>query len=259
MFSLRSLPITFRALFSSFLLLIGVGYLMALSFMYLVVIKPHQQMGEGLVAGISDQYHGLPKGKTLIEAALMGPMADKISDADRTRVLTWVHNGAKAETYPQVKPIFAANCISCHMEGAQSIPPLASFEAVQKVANADTGTSITDLAKVSHIHLFGISIIFLLTGAIFALSTAPVWIRVSLVVIPYLTILMDIGSWWFTKYLDPAFFSYVVVAGGACMGLALAAQILIALWEMWIEPLEKAISVYRTRANTRPTATMHRV
>ena len=45
---------------------------------------------------------------------------------------------------------------------------------------------------------------------------------------------MDIGSWWFTKYVDPAFFAYVVVAGGACMGLALAAQILISLWEMWI-------------------------
>ena len=166
-------------------------------------------------------------------------MADKISDADRTRVLTWVHNGAKAETYPQVKPIFAANCISCHMEGAQSIPPLASFEAVQKVAKADTGTSITDLAKVSHIHLFGISIIFLLTGVIFALSETPVWLRVCLVVVPYLTVLMDIGSWWFTKYLDPAF-AYVVIAGGACMGLALAGQILIALWEMWIEPFKKA-------------------
>ena len=78
MFTLRACPSPFVALFSSFLILIGVGYLMALSFMYLVVIKPHQQMGEGLVAGISDQYHGLPKGKTLIEAALMGPMADKI-------------------------------------------------------------------------------------------------------------------------------------------------------------------------------------
>ena len=139
MFTLRSLPIAFRALFSSFLILIGVGYLMALSFMYLVVIEPHEQMGQGLVAGISDQYHGLPKGKTLIESALMGPMADKISVADRTRVLTWVHDGAKAEGYPQVKPIFASNCISCHMEGAQSIPPLASFEAVEKVAKADYG------------------------------------------------------------------------------------------------------------------------
>jgi len=253
MFTLPSLPIAFRALFSSFLILIGVGYLMALSYMYLVVIEPHQQMGEGLAAGISDEYHGLPKGQTLIESALMGPMADKLSASDRTHVLQWVHDGAKFETYPQVEPIFAANCISCHIAGARSIPPLTSFEAVQKVAKADTGTSISDLARVSHIHLFGISIIFLLTGAIFALSETPAWLRVSLVVVPYLTILMDIGSWWLTKYLDPAFFSYVVVAGGACMGLALAMQVLIALWEMWIEPLETVFSSLRTKAVTLPT------
>jgi hypothetical protein len=238
MITLRSLPITFRALFSSFLILIGAGYLMALSYMFLVVIEPHQQMGQGLVAGISDEYHGLPKGKTLLESALMGPMADKASDADRTRILQWIHDGAKAEGYSQVEPIFTKNCVSCHMANATSIPPLTSYEVVQKVTGADTGTSIADLAEVSHIHLFGISIIFLLTGAIFALSETPIWLRVSLVVIPYLTILMDIGSWWFTKYLDPAF-AYVVIAGGACMGLALAAQILIALWEMWIEPLKK--------------------
>jgi hypothetical protein len=242
MVSLRSLPMAFRALFSSFLILIGVGYLMALSFMYVVVIQPHQQMGQGLVAGISDQYHGLPNGKTLIESALMGPMADKISGADRTTILRWVHDGAKAEGYSKVAPIFAANCAGCHMADAHSIPPLTSFGAVQKVAKADTGTSLADLAEVSHIHLFGISIIFLLTGAIFALSETPIWVRVSLVVVPYLTILMDIGSWWFTKYLDPAFFAYVVVVGGACMGLALAAQILIALWEMWMASLRTAPS-----------------
>ena len=239
MITLRSLPITFRALFSSFLILIGAGYLMALSYMFLVVIEPHQQMGQGLVAGISDEYHGLPKGKTLLESALMGPMADKASDADRTRILQWIHDGAKAEGYSQVEPIFTKNCVSCHMANATSIPPLTSYEVVQKVTGADTGTSIADLAEVSHIHLFGISIIFLLTGAIFALSEMPTWLRVSLVVVPYLTILMDIGSWWLTKYLDPAF-AYVVIAGGACMGLALAAQILIALWEMWIEPFKKA-------------------
>jgi hypothetical protein len=240
MVSLCSLPIAFRALFSSFLILIGVGYLMALSYMYVVVIAPHQQMGQGLVAGISDEYHGLPKGQTLLESALMAPMADKISAADRTTVLQWVHDGAKAEGYPQVAPIFADDCAGCHMANAQSIPPLTSFGAVQKVAKSDTGTSLADLAKVSHIHLFGMSIIFLLTGAIFALSGTPIWVRLFLVVVPYLAILMDIGSWWFTKYLDPAFFAYVVVAGGACMGLALAGQILIALWEMWIEPLKNS-------------------
>jgi hypothetical protein len=239
MISLRRLPITFRALFSSFLIVIGVGYLTALSLMFLVVVKSHQQMGENLVAGISDEYHGLPKGEPLLESALKGPMAGKASDGDRSRILQWIHDGAKAEGYSQVEPIFATNCISCHMANTTSIPPLTSYEAVQKVAQADTGTSIEELARVSHIHLFGISIIFLLTGSIFALSETPIWVRLSLVVVPYLTILMDIGSWWFTKYLDPAF-AYVVIAGGACMGLVLAGQILIALWEMWIEPFKKA-------------------
>src|ERR1035441_4924479 len=105
MVSLRNLPIAFRALFSSFLIMIGIGYLMALSFMYLVVIEPHHQMGEGVASGISDEYHGLPKGKTLLESALMGPMANKTSEANRTSVLQWIHNGAKLEEYPKVEPI----------------------------------------------------------------------------------------------------------------------------------------------------------
>jgi hypothetical protein len=168
-------------------------------------------------------------------------MTDKISVPDRTSILQWIHNGAKAEDYSQVEPIFAKDCISCHMANAKSIPPLTSFQAVHKVTAADTGTSITDLAETSHIHLFGVSIIFLLTGAIFAFSETPVWFRVCLVVVPYLSILMDIGSWWFTKYVDPAFFAYVVVVGGACMGLALGAQILISLWQMWIDLVKAAI------------------
>ena len=81
MISLRSLPITFRALFSSFLILIGAGYLMALSYMFLVVVEPHKQMGESLVAGISDEYHGSATGNTLLESALMGPCLLNTSDA----------------------------------------------------------------------------------------------------------------------------------------------------------------------------------
>ena len=248
MISLSALPITFRALFSSFLMLIGVGYLMALSFMYLAVIEPHRQMGEGLVSGISDEYHGLPKGKTLLESALMGPMANKISDADRTSVLQWIHNGARIAEYSKVEPIFAKDCVSCHMAEATSIPPLTSFDAVQKVTAADTGTSIEDLSKVSHIHLFGVSIIFLLTGAIFSLSSTPIWLRVSLVVLPYVTIVMDIGSWWATKYLS-SIFAFTVIAGGALMGLSLALQILISLWEMWIVPLKRGFHALRTGAS----------
>jgi hypothetical protein len=47
---------------------------------------------------------------------------------------------------------------------------------------------------------------------------------------------MDIGSWWATKYFDPVF-AYIVLMGGALMGLSMACQILIPLWEMWSAPL----------------------
>ena len=96
------------------------------------------------------------------------------------------------------------------------------------------------LARVSHIHLFGISMMFVLTGAIFSLSATPIWFRVTVVVIPYLAIIMDIGSWWATKYYDPVF-AFIVLIGGAFMGLAMACQILVSLWDMWIAPLMASI------------------
>lgn len=235
MTSLRLLPLTLRALFSSFLLLMGIGYLMALSYLFLVDIEPHRQMGMGLISGIDMKYHGTPGG-TRLETALRGMMADKIGPDDRDRVMHWMHSGAPEAGYEAVKPIFDNNCVACHnSKSGLPIPPLTDFQDIQKVTQIDAGPSIAQLARVSHIHLFGISIIFLLTGAIFSLSETTLWLRVSLVVVPYLAILADIGSWWLTKF-DPVFGS-VVVIGGAIMGLAMACQILISLWEMWLPTL----------------------
>jgi hypothetical protein len=230
--SLRQLPLTFRALFSSFLALIGMGYLMALFYMFLVDVDPHQKMGMGLIAGIEMNYHG-EGGGSRIEAALRGVMADKLSRDDRDRLVHWVRDGASEKDYGAVKPIFDNGCVACHNPNSGlQIASLATFQDVQKLTQVDTGQSILQLARVSHIHLFGISLIFLLTGAIFSLSETPAWLRVSLVVIPYLAIVADIGSWWFTKFTPV--FGFVVVIGGAIWGLALAGQILISLWEMWL-------------------------
>jgi hypothetical protein len=240
MISLSALPVTLRTLFSSFLIIIGIGYLTALSYLFLVDVEPHQKMGQGVVEGISTKYHGSLKG-TRLEAALMGSMADKLSSSERDQVLQWIHAGATPGDYPKVEPILTKNCGACH--GAQSglpISRLTSYEDVEKVAKTDTGSSLLQLARVSHIHLFGISIIFLLTGAIFSLSETPIWFRVIIVVIPYLAILMDIGSWWATKYFDPVF-AYVVLMGGAFMGAAMACQILVSLWDMWIGPLKALV------------------
>lgn len=230
--SLRELPIAFRTLFTSFMLVVGLGYLMALSYLFMVDIQPHRQMGMGMVAGIEMKYHGDRDGSRL-EAALRGVMSDRINPDDRTRVLNWVRSGAPKAGYDAVRPIFEKNCTVCHNPSSGlPVPPLNSYSAIQKFAQVDTGPSIEQLARVSHVHLFGISIIFLLTGAVFSFSTTPVWLRVSIVAVPYFSIVADIGSWWLTKFY-PAF-GAVVVIGGAIMGLSLAVQILVSLWEMWL-------------------------
>ena len=246
MISLRSLPTTLRVLFSCFLLTIGIGYLTALSYLFLVDVEPHRKEGQRVVEGISAKYHGSTSG-TRLEAALKGTMADKLTPAERDQVLQWVHAGASRDGYAKIAPILTQKCATCH--NAQSglpISPLTSFEEVQKVTQIDTGLSLLQLTRVSHVHLFGISIIFLLTGAIFSLSETPTWFRVVVLIAPYLAIVMDIGSWWVTKYYSPVF-AYVVLLGGAFMGLSLACQILLSLWEMWIEPLTAAVQNFRKR------------
>jgi len=236
-----------RALFSSFLILIGLGYLSALSYLFIVDVQPSRQEGERLVQGLTEKYHGSTSG-TRLESALKGTMADKAPAAEREQIFQWIHSGATREGFAKVQPIFAQNCAPCHNpQSGLPVPPLTSFEDVQKLTAIDTGMSVLQLTRVSHIHLFGISIIFLLTGAIFSLSTTPVWFRVTLVVCPYVTIIADIGSWWATKYGDPLF-AYIVIVSGMLMGLSLAAQIFISLWEMWFTLLTTNLRLKTQRA-----------
>jgi hypothetical protein len=228
---LGTLSAPVRMLFTCFLLTIGAGYLIALSYLFVMDIEPYQKVGMTVVEGIEAKYHG-QRGKTRLEAALRGPMSDKLTPADSEKIIQWIHNGATPEGFTLVQPIFEKICIACHSEkSGLPIPPLTTFDQVKEVAQVDTGTSLGELARVSHIHMFGISIIFLLTGGIFALSEISTKWRMLIIVLPYFAIWADIGAWWITKY-EPIF-AYVVLFGGGLMGVALAAQILISLWEMW--------------------------
>jgi hypothetical protein len=235
MTSLRNLPPTFRALFSSFLVVIGIGYLSALSYLFLADVEPHREAGKGIVEGIGAKYHGSTSGSRL-EAALRGTMAGMVTPDERERIIQWVQAGAAADGYANLEEILAQKCGTCHSaRSGMPIAPITSLQEVQKLTKVDTGLSLLQLTRVSHVHLFGISIIFLLTGAIFSLTQTPMWFRVIVLVIPYLAILLDIGSWWATKYYSPVF-AYTVIGGGALMGLAMACQILFSLWDMWVAP-----------------------
>lgn len=221
-----------RVLFTCFLVSMGLGYLAASYLLFLGTIDPHQEMGMGLVRAVAAKYYG-ERTNSRLESALRGTMSARVGPAGREEIVAWLRGGAAREGFDKVKPVFDRSCVACHNpKSGLPIPSLTSFEEVKKLAQVDTGPTLAELARVSHVHLFGISFIFLLTGGIFALSEMGWKWRAFILALPYFTIWADIGAWWVTKY-EPAF-AWVVVVSGALMGLTLAAQILIPLWEMWL-------------------------
>lgn len=229
--TLRILPIPLKVLAMMFLLTMGLGYLFGLTYLYLIDVEPHTKHGMGLVAAVIMKYYG-QRDTTKLEAALRGPMTEYVTDAQRTQVIRWIRAGAAETDFVKVLPILKQACGDCHSASSGTgLPALTSYAEVVRYTDVDFGQSIKSLVRVSHIHLFGMSFIFLLTSLIFIFSEIPASVQTSLVTIPFLAIWLDIGSWWFTKHAP--IFAYIVIGGGVLMGLSLALQIGISLYEMW--------------------------
>lgn len=232
--ALGAAPLPAKALFSCFLITIGLGYLAAIYYLFTIEVDPHRKMGMTVIGGIEVKYRGQPSA-TRLEAALSGVMSGQVGAEDRQTIIGWLRGGATKEGFDSVRPILERRCVICHSaKSGLPIPPLTSYDEVRKVARVDGGLTLSQLARVSHIHLFGISLIFALTGGIFALSAVPARWKTLFVVLPFVSIWADIGSWWITKY-EPVF-AYIVLSGGALMGASLAVQIIIPLREMWLVP-----------------------
>lgn len=229
--TLRTLTLPLKVLASVFLLTMGIAYLFALAYLYLIDVEPHTKHGMGLVAGVIMKYYG-QRDTTRLEAALRGPMAEYVSDSQRRQLIQWIRQGASEAEFMKAQPILTQACAECHSASSGTgLPLLTSYADVARYTEVDLGQSIKSLVRVSHIHLFGMSFIFMLTSLIFVFSDIPPSIRALLVAIPFLAIWLDIGSWWFTKH-DPMF-AYIVIGGGVLMGLSLALQIGISFYEMW--------------------------
>ncbi|MAS40594.1 MAG: hypothetical protein CMQ43_03475 [Gammaproteobacteria bacterium] len=223
-----------KTLYTSYLLVVGLGYLMAMVYLYTSHAGHDQRPGVSL-EDVAANYYGNRSG-TRLEAAIRGPMAGYISAEDRTEVVAWLKSGASRADYQvSVEPILERSCTGCHnpRSGLQ-VPDLTSYAAVQQVAEVDLGESLHTLMKLSHIHLFGIGLLLFTVGMIFRLAEMRGWIKVSLIALPFAAMLADILAWFLTKQ-DPVYATVVVIAGGL-LGLSLTLQILLSLWQLWVPP-----------------------
>jgi hypothetical protein len=226
------LPTSLRVLYTAVLALMGAGYLFAGIYLY------HSHSGrDGDPSTLSYEdvviaYSGSGKGSK-IEAALRGPMAAMLPAEESKSVIAWVQAGAERAQYESdIKGVLEKRCLSCHDGSNPHLSNLGNFESVKKVTEQDTGTDIFTLVRVSHIHLFGMTFIFFIMGTIFSHAyLRPVWLKSLVVVLPFIAIAMDVGSWYFTKLFHP--FALMTMAGGGVMALSFTFMGVVSTYQLW--------------------------
>jgi len=227
----QELPLSMRTLFTGTLLVIGMGYMFGLIYVYA------QDAGRDGKPGLSVDdiiisYSGSSDG-TKLEAALQGPMSSMLPAGDAAAVVSWIKSGAGQEDYEAtVQPIVAQNCLDCHDGANPHLSNLDGFENIQVVVAQDTGASLHTLVRVSHIHLFGMTFIFFIMGFIFSHAfIRPVWLKSLVVFVPFVCIAADVSSWYFTKLYSG--FAWIVMIAGGVMAMSFAFMWITSMYQMW--------------------------
>ncbi|UCE51416.1 MAG: hypothetical protein JSV31_19425 [Desulfobacterales bacterium] len=107
----------------------------------------------------------------------------------------------------------------------------AQAEEVKKQAFYKTEQFVWAL-KWSHIHLFGMNMIFIFMGAITIFLNISLKSRTWLIVLPFAGVLVDIATMWLKGYISPTFF-WLHIPGGGLFGIVFAIVSARAFWEMW--------------------------
>lgn len=227
----QELPISRRVLYTGALMVLGMGYLFALLYVYTA------HSGRDGLPGVSVDdiiitYSGTSEG-TKLESALQGPMSGMLPADDLGTVITWIHEGAEKGSYDTtIKPIIEKNCLSCHGGSNPHLSNLDGFENLEHVIEQDTGADLYTLVRVSHIHLFGLTFIFFIVGFIFSHAfLRPLWIKCTVMAIPFACIVVDVSSWYITKVFNP--FGWAVLIAGAFMGMSFAVMWVVSMYQMW--------------------------
>lgn len=222
-----------KVLFTGYLSAVALGYFFAL----VQILFTHGMADGKFGLSLDDivySYYGNRSG-TVLESQLNGAMKENATEKERFTIIQWDRDGAEESTYESsgVKTIIENKCVMCHNEGASGVPDFTKFENIKELTKQDEGATFSSLTRVSHIHLFGISFIFMFVGLIFSFAeTSTVKYKCIAIGMPYIFLVVDILSWWLTK-IHPMFASLVIFAGGG-MAIAFMFMWVVSLLEMWV-------------------------
>ncbi len=227
--TLGKLSTTYRVLFTGYLLVVGLGLCMAGAQIMLTHGmadgKPGLSMND-----IVYSYYGNRSGSKL-EAALTGKMKDRAPADVNFTLIKWARDGAPDAEWDKIRPLLEKSCGNCH-DAESGLPEVTKPDVAKSLAEVDHGASIATLTRVSHIHLFGISFIFLFVGWIFGMAEFNQRWKLILISTPFAFLVLDVASWWLTKFWPGC--AWITMIGG--MGYSIAAMVMFAtsFAQMWL-------------------------
>lgn len=114
------------------------------------------------------------------------------------------------------------------------------YRGSEKELTTPADFAFARLVHVHHIHLFGISMLFFLTGILFTLTTLPEFVKVIFISIPFVGMLLDFSSFWLLIFVSPVFALFAMAFGGL---MAFSFFLLVGrpLYEMWLLPVWQRI------------------
>jgi len=92
------------------------------------------------------------------------------------------------------------------------------------------------LVHYHHVHVFGLSMLFVLIGFIFCLTSIPELPKAVFVAMPFVGMIIDMTSFWLLVFVSPVF-AWLAMAFGIFMAFSFFLILGRPLYEMWILPL----------------------
>ena len=158
-------------------------------------------------------------------------------------MVAWLDAGAPESSYandafPLPDPVVAKLITEKYATTAAALPKNSQDPVPKKVdpfkeAKAKQ-LSIDSLTQSTHAHLLSFSMLWALTGLVFAFSSYPKTLKCLLAPIVLIAQVADISCWWLARLegVGP-YFAIAIMLTGAVVGLGLGLQIVLSLFNMY--------------------------
>jgi cytochrome c553 len=154
----------------------------------------------------------------------------------------------------KVRSIIETRCVRCHQPNGDDTNagnfPLQTYEQIEKYLTVSAIVSVPPggawvrvqepiglekLTQSTHAHLLSFSVLFSLTGLVFAFTSYPTVLRCVLGPWVLLAMVADISLWWLARLCNDwgQYFAMGIIGTGGVAGVGLALQITLSLFNMY--------------------------